>query len=129
MYEIGKDLPQLGRIYQALNGSDVRDNVFEYLCKIYPRKAFIPELSTETGHSGTNLKGALKGYGALYSEVDSLISLYLVESEEVKLYRKTVESFGVTEWGFSIKEPLKDYKYKIGDIHTHSNPGSPNQES
>ncbi|CAJ36681.1 helix-turn-helix domain-containing protein [Methanocella arvoryzae] len=117
-----KGSPDIGRIYSALNSSRVRQDVYEYLCSIYPRKAFIQELSKETRHSVTNLKGSLEGDGISFSYDDALIELGLAESAEIRLYRKIAKSFGATEQGFRIRDRLRNYKRSIGPTHTHTQP-------
>lgn len=115
---MGKDYqnrPSIGRVNSALERSKVRRDAYDYLCSIYPRKAFVPELVEGACHSASNLKNVILGGGS-YPVEDALISLCVAEMGCASLYKKTFESFGLTEWGFSIKDQLANYR----STHTHS---------
>jgi len=103
----------IGRVYRSLDNSDVRGDVFGYLCSIYPGTAGVDDISMATGHEKVEVIGALTGYRLRYRKEDSLVRLGLASSATSMIGGKPVQVFSVPESALGIKTGLKNYAVRL----------------
>jgi predicted transcriptional regulator with HTH domain len=113
MHDENADGPDIGRVYRPLDNSDVRRDVFGYLCSIYPGTASVDDISMATGHDKVEVVGALTGYRLRYRKEDSLVRLGLASSVTSMIDGKPVQVFSVPESALGIKTGLKDYAFRL----------------
>lgn len=90
-----KDLEENNKRAQtivALRKSRIKRAILGYLSKIYPKSSYPAEIAEEINATPSNVLYAIKGSDGRYNTSLSLISLGLVEGEEIskqKFYRLT----------------------------------------
>jgi len=82
--ESGHDFMNISIVIRSLKKSKVRQKIFLYLYKIYPKAAYLAEISKNTKIDAPNVLGALKGMGNRYKKSKSLVEMGLVEVIKVE---------------------------------------------
>jgi len=113
IYELSEepacDFVNISMVIRSLKKSKVRKKVFLHLYKIYPKAAYLSEISKNTKIDAPNVLGALKGMGNRYKKSKSLVEMGLVEIIKVEGF----SYYKISEKG---KETLRKIMLHKGDI-------------
>ena len=113
IYELSEepacDFVNISMVIRSLKKSKVRKKVFLHLYKIYPKAAYLSEISKNTKIDAPNVLGALKGMGNRYKKSKSLVEMGLVEI--IKL-----EGFSYYKISEKGKEMLREIMLHKGGI-------------
>ena len=76
-----------GDIMRSLNRSKLRRRVLFHLLSIYPYKSYVSEIARNIRSDPSNVWGCLEGLGSRYTIEESLVSLLLVNREQIRAHR------------------------------------------